>query len=58
MQTAQIGKKFEEYQKWLQQHPELRVQEEKTYVEHLEERIIELEKTLQDLADFVKKRAT
>jgi hypothetical protein len=55
-QTEQIDKRFEEYQKWLQQNPELKEQEEKTYVEHLEDRITELEKTLQDLTDLVKKR--
>jgi len=55
-QTEQIDKKFAEYQKWLQQHLEPKEQEDKNYVEHLEDRIVELEKTLQDLTDFVKKK--
>ena len=54
-QTEQIDKKFEEYEKWREQHPEVVKQEERLYVKRLEDRIIELEKTLQDFTESFKK---
>jgi len=57
-QTEQVNKRIEEYEKWREEHPEVKNQEEKIYVERLEDRITELEKMLKDLTDLVKKRPT
>ena len=54
-QREQLEKKIEEYEELQDMHPEVKEQEEKIYVGHLEERIIELEKTVQDLTDIFKK---
>jgi integrase len=54
-QTEQMERNAEEYDKWLQQNPEVMEQGEKAYVAHLEDRITDLEKMVQDLTDLFKK---
>ena len=48
-----MEKKIEEYEEWHDKHPEVKEQEEKIYIERLEDRVIELEKQLQALTDLV-----